>query len=490
MNERIINHQERSSRRTLGVHLTSVDIFLDYIFPVIKNDLEKHIWVDLYCGEGNLILPILKYIPEDDRVTFFEKRIFLFDVQVEMVEKCIENTVSYNIPWEIAERNIRQRDNLESFPVELKKKEYPIFHITNPPYLYLGYIRKHEKTKRHLKYFENENDGYQDLYQIAMINDLRNGIKNLIYIIPSNFLFGAAVSNKFRIDFLPYYDIYKMIIFETKVFEFTGTNICIGFFKKKENPKKESVRFKGVKIKQREKILEKTYILKPEWKYRGGTEFDEFTKKYRALRPLKVKYYLLHNEVKENQGDFPINVIDTNAYISNHYNREELQVNEDLYNNVLANILYVRTVDTGSDEGRAGLNIIKEDFNVDGIFVSKATYRTSPIQIFLDPVISIENQLLLKTYFNLILEYFRKELDSEFMTTYKYSNAHYTRKYLGLTQVRKIIETFPILNLKEKNKEKFKKLLNEKKSNELLEFLKILEAEYKKEKKLDLTSWL
>ncbi|MHA1235971.1 MAG: hypothetical protein ACTSQL_12935 [Promethearchaeota archaeon] len=43
----------------------------------------------------------------------------------------------------------------------------------------------------------------------------------------------------------------------------------------------------------------------------------------------------------------------------------------------------------------------------------------------------------------MILEHFREKLDSEFLTTYKYSNAIYTRKYLGLTQVRKIIETFP-----------------------------------------------
>ena len=41
------------------------------------------------------------------------------------------------------------------------------------------------------------------------------------------------------------------------------------------------------------------------------------------------------------------------------------------------------------------------------------------------------------------MEYFREKLDSEFLTTYKYSNANYTRKYLGLTQVRRILETFP-----------------------------------------------
>jgi hypothetical protein len=70
------------------------------------------------------------------------------------------------------------------------------------------------------------------------------------------------------------------------------------------------------------------------------------------------------------------------------------------------------------------------------------------------------------------LEHFRKKLDSEFLTTYKYSNTKYTRKYLGLRQVRKIIKTFPILELtnnekaimeeaiKNKSFKQIKKLLN------------------------------
>lgn len=494
MTEKAINHKERASRRALGVHLTSIEIFLDYIAPEVKNILENHVWVDLYCGEGNLILPILKFIPEDKRDEFFKEHIFLFDVQAEMVEKCINNAIEYNIPEDIAKKNIRQRDSLERFPVGLKKRELPIFHITNPPYLYLGYIRKHEETKRHFKYFENENKGYQDLYQIAMMNDLRNNVNNMVYIIPSNFLFGASVSNKFREDFLPYYKINKIFIFETKVFKFTGTNICIVFFERKMYPKNESLKFKGLKIKKNDKILERDYNLKPEWKYRAGTEFDEFARNLKAHIPLKVKYYLLHSDVEKNLGSLNIRVIDTNAYVANNYNREDLKVNKNLKNRVISNILYARTVDTGKYDGRVGLYEIKESFNVDGIYVSKATYRTSPIQIFLEPIISFDDQILLKEFFNLILEHFRKELDSEFMTTYKYSNAEYTRKYLGLTQVRKLIETYPSLNLKEERREILKELISKKKITEIIEFLSNksnpkLRTEQKKKKNLDITNW-
>ena len=481
--------KERNNRRTLGVHLTSVDIFKKYIFHDIKDKLYDYLWVDLYAGEGNLILPILNCINKKDRINFFEEHIYLFDIQPEMVQKCIENAETYDIPLEIAKKNIKLRDNLESFPRYLKNKDFPIFHITNPPYLYLGYIRKHKETERHLNYFENENKGYQDLYQIAMINDLRNEIEDLIYIIPSNFIFGATVSNKFRIDFLKYYNILKMYIFETQIFEFTGTNIVIAFLKRKKYSRIEPIEFIGKKIKKNNITLNRRYVLKPEFKYRGGAEFDEFLKHYKASNPLKVKYYLLKEEVQKNRGKYKMSVIDTSNYISNEYLKLELHVNEFLEKRVKSNILYIRTVDTGSYKGRAGLNEIIKDFGISGVYVSGNTYRTSPIHVFLEPEISNEDQILLKEYFNFILEYFREKLDSEFLTTYKYSNAEYTRKYLGLTQVRKLIETFSIIEIEKDFKEKLKDLLKKENFHEILDLLK-KSSKKKVIKRVDLTDWL
>jgi len=70
------------------------------------------------------------------------------------------------------------------------------------------------------------------LYQLGLINDLHHGIKKMVYIIPSNFLFGFSVSNKIRDDFLKYYIIRKAIIFEKEIFEYTGTNVVICFFER------------------------------------------------------------------------------------------------------------------------------------------------------------------------------------------------------------------------------------------------------------------
>jgi hypothetical protein len=369
-----------------------------------------------------------------------------------MVQKSIENAGEYGIPKDIAEQNIKVRDNLESFPQILKQQKFPIFHITNPPYLYLGYIRKHNETQKYLGYFESNNEGYQDLYQIAMINDLRNEIENLIYVIPTNFLYGASVSNKFRLDFLKYYEITKMVIFETPMFEFTGTNICICFLKRKVNSKDETQSFEGLKFKDKNRFVNRKYILKPKYKYRAGSEFDEFFEENRNQNPLKVEYYLRKEEVLNNPGPFEIDVIDANKYENTQYRKLVLKVNERLKNKIVNNILFARTVDTGSVDGRAGLGIIKEYFGVEGIYVSGNTYRTHPIQIFLEPELTYNDQLLLRNYVNSILEHFRYKLDSEFLTTYKYSNADYTRKYLGLTQIRCIMETFPY-DIKEENKE-------------------------------------
>ena len=147
-------------------------------------------------------------------------------------------------------------------------------------------------------------------------------------------------------------------------------------------------------------LVEKNYVLKPEFKYRAGSEFDEFLKEYRVREPLKVKYYLLQRDILNNSGEHKLEVIDANNYNNNQYKNLVINVNDRLNEEIKSNILYVRTVDTGSNNGRVGLELITEDFNVDGIYVSGNTYRTHPIQIFFEPTITLDEQNLLRDYFN------------------------------------------------------------------------------------------
>jgi len=468
-------------RRTYGEHLTPIQIFKKFILPEIKENLYDYIWVDLFAGEGNLILPILELIPKNERVEFFKKHIFLFEIQKELVEKAIQNAIKYGIPKEIAVQNILQRDTIKNYPKFLLNLDLPIYHITNPPYLYIGYIVKHKETQKYLEYFQGINEGYQDLYQIALMNDLHHGIKKMIYIIPSNFLFGFSASNKIRNDFLKYYIIKKAIIFEKEIFKYTGTNVAICFFERKKNPKHEVLTFDGIKINK--EVRKRVYKLDPKNNYRAGNEFENFVNEYKANMSLKIKYYLTIEEVEKNKGNFEIEVIDANAFNGKEYEKVKIYVNDKLHDRIKSNILFVRTVDTGSLNGRAGLYKIKDVFGVDGILVTKAKYRTHPIQIFIEPQLSPEEQFLLMDYFNLILKYFREKTDSEFMTTYKYSNSEYTRKYLGLSQVRKLIQTFPYLRLTNKERIYFQDLIKNKNVNELISFVK------KKNEKRRLELW-
>jgi uncharacterized Fe-S radical SAM superfamily protein PflX len=142
-----------------------------------------------------------------------------------------------------------------------------------------------------------------------------------------------------------------------------------------------------------------------------------------------------------------------------------------LYKKIKNNPLFVRTLDTGKWEGRAGIYDVREIWDIDGILVTKEKYRTHPIQIFIEPNLSEEDLNLLKNYFNLMLEYFRDITDSEFLTTFKYSNSTYVRKYLGLSQVKKLIETLPLYLLEKEEKKILKILILQKNVEKIKEFL-------------------
>ena len=430
---------EKLHRRSLGVHLTSIDIFTEYILPKIKDILFDYIWVDLFAGEGNLVLPILNNVPKNERIDFFKNHIYLFDIQESMIKKAINNALNYGIPEDVAKKNILISDAFLNYPEFLKRKDN-VFHITNPPYLYLGYIAKNNSEQ--VKYFKNNKA--QDLYQIALLNDLQIGsLKHMIYIVPTNFLFSSSGSNYIRNAFLPYYNIKEAVIFEKKMFEFTGMNVMICFFER-SNAFNDNLTFKATKINSEVKNV--NYTLSKEYNYRAGMQFEDYIKKNKLKNHLTVKYYLTLEELQNNKGDNKVLLLNSKEYKNGHYTTGVFFVNDYLYNKIINNPLFIRTVDTGSKDGMAGLYGIKEIFNVDGIFVSGQTYRTNPIQVFIEPELNYQESLILMNTFNKTLKALREATDGDFMTTYKYSDkpGNYIRKYLGLTQTKKLIETIEV----------------------------------------------
>jgi hypothetical protein len=229
-------HTERKRRRALGEHLTPQQLMRDYILPELAPVLTQYRWVDLFAGKGDLIFPILEQVPPAERADFFAEHIRLYDIQPQMVAHCIQRAVALGVPELLAREHIRQRDTLADYPDEILRSALPVYHVTNPPYLYLGYIPKHPETRPYLRYFTGRNEGYQDLYQIALINDLRHAIPKMAYIIPANFLFGDAISNKIRDDLLDAYTIRKAYLFEQSLFDHTGVHVMIAFLSASRMP--------------------------------------------------------------------------------------------------------------------------------------------------------------------------------------------------------------------------------------------------------------
>lgn len=168
------------------------------------------------------------------------------------------------------------------------------------------------------------------------------------------------------------------------------------------------------------------------------------------------------DEIKKNKGENIVKLLDVNNFSNGYYKYESYFVNDEVFKKIKNNPLFIRTVDTGKWSGRIGIYNVKDVFGVDWILVTKNRYRTHPIQIFFMPEIPMEDLDLLKNYFNLMLEYLRDITDSEFMTTFKYSNCSYIRKYLGLSQAKELLETFPVHIFSIEQKRVLKALIEQK----------------------------
>ncbi|MEM4165502.1 MAG: N-6 DNA methylase [Nitrososphaerales archaeon] len=431
-------------KKKRGLFYTPAEVFRKYVLPKLKDSLWDYTWIDLYCGKGDLIIPIVKDIEENNRNKFFSEHIRCFDIDEHALSLFADRLRQIGVKDELIKKNLIQLDTLKEFPSF--EYSYPLYHITNPPYLYKGYMPKTEKTRDLLQYFKGKREPLQDLYQVALFNDLMKGLDKMIYIIPTNFLFGDANANHIRQLIFKYYNLVDLYILEKKVFSDTGTNTCVCFFEKKAIPSEADQIVYATKIsKDGEK--KRAYKLSKKFRWRAGSEFYEFVERFKADKPLDFEYYLMKKDVEANKGDYEVILLDVN-----NYTKLVAKVNKELHDRIKSNVLFLKTLDTGRFEGRAGLYECKKVFGVDGIMVSKDyTYRTHPIQIFFKSRLSYDEQVFVKDWFNYILNKLREEYDSDFMTTYRESTRYYTRKYLGLNQARAIIETCPLsdVNVKE-----------------------------------------
>ena len=104
---------------------------------------------------------------------------------------------------------------------------------------------------------------------------------------------------------MSFYNIKKAEIFERKMFEFTGTNVCICFFETKSQPSQKPVVFQALKTNR--KTTQKEYHLLPRNFYRACGEFDEYVLYFKSPNLLKIKFYLTIEEVAKNKRERKLN---------------------------------------------------------------------------------------------------------------------------------------------------------------------------------------
>jgi len=272
----------------------------------------------------------------------------------------------------------------------LKNLQKCDFVITNPPYLYQNKMNDNSILA---------NSKHTDLYQLSLekIMDSREGI----VIVPINFL-SAENSRYIREIFLEKFKIVKTNYFTQQVFPSTTYNVISFYYKKKEQ--KNSTMKIDWTIFPENKRTEITIHRKHNWQI-GGEFLSKINESGNKLKISRLEEKDLQN------GDIKIKA----AY--NHLDdRREFFVNRSFYEKIKNNIIILKAIDTGTNEGKICLDDIRK-YGCDAL-ISIKTSRNQ-IQIMFPPAITIPEQEKIIKLFNEELEQKRNEYNSLFMTNFR-----------------------------------------------------------------------
>ncbi len=239
--------------------------------------------------------------------------------------------------------------------------------ITNPPYL-----AKNKNKDKSL--YEKWN--VSDLYKASLKSFI--SCDGGIVIIPINFF--SDEDNEFRKEFLSKYKVINLNIFEETVFDDTTYTVCSFSFKKEDNIEQ------NITATLYPKMSNISITIKYDEGYRFGNEFYEIL----------------------------------NAYKEHNINRLQ---KEGKHNKPNSNIK-LRAIDTGSNDGRIKL------FMDSNHLYAKNTERTHAT-IILPREYSIVEQNKICDMFNDTLEHYRNKYNSLFLTNFRNSTEHYSRKRIS-----------------------------------------------------------
>jgi hypothetical protein len=264
------------------------------------------------------------------------------------------------------------------------------FVITNPPYLYQNKM----KDKRLLL-----NSKHTDLYQLSLEKIMNS--EEGIAIVPINFL-SAENSKYIRELFLAKFEIEKANYFSEQVFDDTTYNVIAFYYRKKKiSANKMNIDFIIYPQKKTSKIT-----LHQEYNWQIGGEFLAKINAYsNKLRISRLK------EVDLQKGNHTIKA----AY--NNLNKvKEFNVNDDVLSKLRKNIVVLKAIDSGSEDGKICLDDIRK-YNLDALISIKTSRHQ--IQLLFPETVGIKEQEKIIELFNKEIEDKRNLYHSLFMTNYR-----------------------------------------------------------------------
>jgi len=293
------------------------------------------------------------------------------------------------------------------------------FVLTNPPYLN---INKANESIKSVYFRQSE---FEDLYQLSLYSILNS--QEGIVIVPINFL-SAENSAKIRNYFFARFCIVEMNYFRQPVFADTTYNVIAFYYKRKKRHDADSFVIKA-HIFPEEETFPLELFVKDNWTI-GGSLLHQI----RQTKNVLGIFRLTEEHLRKGPLAVPAAYNHLKHRITLHVDHPTLQL-------LRSNILLLKAIDSGSENGKAALENIKE-YNIECL-VSKPTSRHQVYLVF-KKHIPVEEQIHLINLFNKTIEDLRKKHLSLFMTNYRdndrkrisFEFAYKLLNYLYFTEIK------------------------------------------------------
>jgi len=282
------------------------NIMLDYIN--YKNDLYGKRVLENSCGEGNILIEIVKRYIIDLKSNGYSKKqieeglardIIAFEIDSKCIETCIFrlNNVTFSYHLEDIQWHIENKDYLDN-PIDNAD-----YIIGNPPYITYHnladnqreYVQKHFKTCRHGRF-----DYCYAFIEASLAALGMNG--KMVYLIPF-----SIFKNKFASDLREYILPYLLEIYDYRTIQIFPKRITSSAIIVCENGKEENSIFYKYVIQNTSKKIKKNQ-LNGKWVFNdpnvGEKKFGDFFKVSNSVATLCNEAFLLDDYTKEDQVTF------------------------------------------------------------------------------------------------------------------------------------------------------------------------------------------